>query len=63
MSTARDQYVVDGKGKRTAVIISARKYKRLMEDLHDLAVVAQRREEKSISLATLKKRLSKDGLL
>ena len=63
MSTAREQYVVDGQGKRTAVIVPAQQYQKLMEDLHDLAVVAERREEKSISLETMKRRLHKDGLL
>ncbi len=63
MSVAREQYIVDSRGKRTGVILSTRQYKKLMEDLHDLAVVAERREEKSISLETLKRRLNKDGLL
>lgn len=62
MSVAREQYVVDSRGKRKGVILSNRQYKKLMEDIHDLAIVAERREEKSISLETLKKRLSKDGL-
>ena len=55
--------MVDGQRKRTAVIVPARQYKKLMEDLHDLAVVAQRRDEKSISLEAMKRRLHKDGLL
>ena len=63
MSTVREQYVVDGRGKRTAVIVPAQQYQKLMEDLHDLAVVAERREEKSISLETMKRRLHKDGFL
>jgi len=63
MSTVREQYVVDSRGKRTAVIVPAQQYQKLMEDLHDLAVVAERREEKSISLEAMKRRLHKDGLL
>ena len=63
MSVAREQYIVDSRGKRTGVILSTRQYKKIMEDLHDLAVVAERREEKSISLETMKRRLNKDGLL
>jgi len=50
MSTVREQYVVDGRGKRTAVIVPALQYQKLMEDLHDLAVVAERREEKPITV-------------
>jgi PHD/YefM family antitoxin component YafN of YafNO toxin-antitoxin module len=59
----REQYVVDKRGKRTGVILSTQQYQTLMEDLHDLAVVAERREEKSISLEAMKRRLHKDGLL
>ncbi len=63
MSTVREQYVVDGRGKRTAVIVPAQQYQKLMEDLHDLAVIAERREEKSLSLEAMKRRLHKDGIL
>jgi hypothetical protein len=35
----------------------------LIEDLHDLAVVAERREEKPMSLEEMKRRLKKDALL
>jgi len=60
---AREQYVIDSEGRRTAVLLSLEQYERLMEDLHDLAVVAERRDEESISLQELKRRLKKDGLL
>jgi PHD/YefM family antitoxin component YafN of YafNO toxin-antitoxin module len=59
----REQYVVDSKGRKTGVLLSLKQYERLMEDLHDLAVVAERRDEKTISLEELKRRLRKDGLL
>lgn len=45
MSTLQEQFVVDAKGKKTGVILSLKRYQRLMEDLHDLAVVAERRSE------------------
>jgi len=60
---ASEQYVVDSNGLKMAVLISLEQYEKLMEDLHDLAVVAERREEKAISLSELKRRLKKDGLL
>ena len=60
---AREHYVVDSKGRKTAVLLSLERYQKLLEDLHDLAVVAERREEKTISLDDLKRRLKKDGLL
>jgi hypothetical protein len=63
MATLQEQFVVDGKGKRTSVILSLKRYQRLMEDLHDLAVVAERRSEKPIPLDEMKRRLKRDGLL
>ena len=60
---AREQYVVDAKGRKTGVLLSVEQYERLLEDLHDLAVVAERRDEKPISLAELKRRLKEDGLI
>ena len=59
----REQYVVDRDGKRTAVILPIEQYERLLEDLHDLAVVAERRHEEPISLAEMKRQLIRDSLL
>jgi hypothetical protein len=58
-----EQYVVDPSGKTTAVILSLKRYQKLMEDLHDLAVVAERRKERTISLDEMKRRLKRNGLL
>jgi hypothetical protein len=63
MATLQEQFVVDAKGRKTGVILSLKRYQRLMEDLHDLAVVAERRSEEPISLDDMKRRLKKDGLL
>ena len=63
MSVPKEQYVIDANGKRTAVILSIKQYEQLKEDLHDLAVVAERREEEPISFDEMKRRLKKDGLL
>jgi len=60
---AREQYVVDANGRKTAVLLSLEQYERRLEDLHDLAVVAERRDEEPISLKELKQRLKKDGLI
>ena len=60
---AQEQYVVDADGKRTAVILSLERYRELMEDVHDLAVVAERRDEKPIDLSEMKRRLEDDGLV
>jgi PHD/YefM family antitoxin component YafN of YafNO toxin-antitoxin module len=63
MSTLQEKFVVDAKGKKTGVILSLKRYQKLMEDLHDLAVVAERRSEEPISLDEMKRRLKRDGLL
>ena len=34
-----------------------------MEDLHDLAVIAERRDEKPISFDEMKVKLKRDGIL
>lgn len=63
MSLFQPQFVVDEKGKRTAVLLTVKQYEKLIEDLHDLAIVAERRNEKPISLKEMRQRLEKDGLL
>ncbi len=63
MEMAQEQYVTDTKGKKLSVILSLERYARLMEDLHDLAVVAERRNEQPIGFEEMKRRLKKDGIL
>ena len=60
---AQAQYVIDEKGKKTGVILTVKQYEKLLEDLHDLAVVAERKSEKPITLDEMKRRLKRDGLL
>jgi len=59
----KEKYIVDEKGNKTAAILPIKKYEELMEDLHDLAVVAERRDEPTITFGKLKERLRKNGLL
>lgn len=63
VNTSNDQYIVDSEGKKTAVILPVDQYEQLLEDLHDLSVIAERRNEKPISLEEIKRRLKKNGLL
>lgn len=62
-TTFEEKFVTNSKGKTISVILSYRDYKKLLEDLHDLAIIAERRDEKPISLDAMKKRLRKDGFL
>lgn len=57
----QEQYVVDGKGKKTAVIVVLKEYQQLLEDLRDLAIVAERRDEQPISLEELQRRPCGEG--
>lgn len=63
MVDLKEQFVVDAKGKKTGIIIPLDRYQKLIEDLHDLAIVAERRTEKPISLDEMKHRLMKHGIL
>ena len=58
-----EKYVTNAKGKKISVILSYTRYKKLLEDLHDLAVIAERRDEQSISFSEFKKKLKDNGSL
>lgn len=51
-----ERYVVDEKGQKMAVILSIDEYEKLQEDRHDLAMVAERRGEGTITLHEMKQR-------
>ena len=57
------QYLTDEHGDRTAVVVPISDYEKLLEDLDDLAVVAERRDEPVISHAAFVADLQRDGLL
>jgi hypothetical protein len=58
-----EQYIVDAEGKRRGIILPIERYEQLKEDLHDLAIVAERKNEECISLDEMKRRLKRDGIL
>lgn len=49
-SITSQQYVTDADGQKTGVILSIEEYEQLLEDLHDLALVTERRSETPVSL-------------
>lgn len=57
------QYITDETGEKTAVILSMAQFQQLLDDIADLAAVAERREEPSISHEDLVAGLKQDGLL
>ncbi len=57
------QYVTDEKGNKTAVILPIEEFEELLEDLQDLAVLAERRDEPTIPYEEVIARLKRDGYL
>lgn len=56
-------YVTNDAGDKMAVILTIDDFNELMDDIEDLAAVAERREESSISHEELLAELKRDGLL
>ena len=63
MKKKTEQFITDESGNRTAVVLPLEEYEELLEDIHDLAVIAERKDEPSISLEELQKKLKADGLI
>ncbi|HEV2913731.1 MAG TPA: hypothetical protein VGX92_10675 [Pyrinomonadaceae bacterium] len=57
------QYVTNQAGEKTAVILPINEFEELLEDLHDLATVAERRAESTISHEELLAELKRDGII
>jgi len=57
------QYLTDETGNRTAVVLPMTDYEKLLEDLDDLAAIAERREEPVIPHEQFKAELRRDGRL
>jgi hypothetical protein len=56
------QYLTDEAGKKTAVVLPIADYEKLLEDLDDLSVVAERRNEPTIPHHKFKAQLKRDGI-
>ena len=57
------QFIVDESGNKISVILPLEDYEELLQDIHDLAVIAERKDESVISLDELKRKLKSDGLI
>ena len=57
------QFVTNSTGEKTAVIVALADYQELLEDLSDLAAVAERRDEPTVSHNELLSELKRDGHL
>lgn len=63
LSELRAQYITDESGERVSVILPMVDFKALIEDIEDLAAVAERRDESTVSHQQLIDELKQDGLL
>lgn len=59
----KPQYLTDNNGEKTAVVIAIADFQALLEDIEDLAAVAERREEPGVSHEAFKAALKRDGFL
>jgi len=57
------KYITDKRGNKTEVIMKVKDFEELIEDLNDMAIVAERRDEETIKHEDLIKELKRDGLL
>lgn len=57
------QFLTDEHGDRTAVVLPLGDYEKLIEDLQDLAVIAERRDEPVLSHEDFIAELKSDGTL
>ena len=63
MRELQAQYITDETGKKTAVILPIEEFEELMEDLQDLAILAERRDEPTIPHEEVVAKLKRDGYL
>jgi hypothetical protein len=57
------QYISDDSGERTGVVLPIQEFQELLEDIEDLAVLAERRDEPTLSHEALLAELKRDGIL
>ncbi len=59
----KETFITDEKGRKKAVILDIKLYQELLEDLEDLRLLAERRDEATSSLQEVEERLKTHGLL
>ncbi|MFQ6026415.1 MAG: hypothetical protein ACE5Q6_02745 [Dehalococcoidia bacterium] len=57
MPREKIRFLVDEKGRKQAVVLPIKQYQELLEDLEDLALIAERRGEPSEPLEAVKRKL------
>ena len=59
MARAKKQFIVDERGRRSAIILPVEEYEELLEDLEGLAIIAERRHDPTEPLEVVIERLEK----
>jgi PHD/YefM family antitoxin component YafN of YafNO toxin-antitoxin module len=62
VETNAGRFVVTRKGHKTGVLLSLKEYNELLEDLTDLAIIAERKGEPSQPFDVVKERLERKWL-
>ena len=57
MARQKIRFLVDESGRKTSVVLPIKRYDELIEDLADLAVIAERKDEPAQALGTVIRRL------
>jgi PHD/YefM family antitoxin component YafN of YafNO toxin-antitoxin module len=57
------QYITNDNGEKVSVVISMQEFEDMIEDIEDLAVVAERKNEETTSHEDFLKELRADGTL
>jgi hypothetical protein len=57
MAQGTKRFIVNEKGQKTGILLSLKEYRTLLEDLQDLAVIAERKDEPSEPFNVVKENL------
>ena len=57
------QYITNDQGEKTGVLLNISDYEKLMEDISDLASIAERRDEDTVPHEAFIAELRKDALI
>ena len=59
MEHEKRRFIVTEKGRKTGVVLSLKEYRALLEDLRDLAIIAERKGEPSQPFEAVKQELER----
>jgi hypothetical protein len=61
--SAQPQYITNADGEKISVILPLEYYQDLLDDLEDLAAIAERKDEETVPWSLVKEELVNNGLL